>query len=167
MKWQMCWAPAVALLAAHAVQARPVGYEEALRAAVVEQPGVQARELQLQARRESAKAADELPDPQLRAGLMNLPVTGPEFLDPTQMTQFQVGIEQAIPNPAKLQARAAIAGGDIAYASAQLAHARHMARIAAGQAWISLAYAQRAILVASAAMRQVDELAPVANAAVA
>ena len=164
-----CLLPA-ALLAAPAY-AQPVGsdltYEEAVRAALIEQPGVQARELQLQARQEAAEAADELPDPRLCAGIRNLPVTGPNFLDPTQMTMLEVGVEQEIPNPAKRRARAAIAAADIDVSQAQVAHARHMARLAAGQAWIALAYAQRALLVADQALEEVRELIPAAHAAVA
>lgn len=98
---------------------------------------------------------------------MNLPVTGPDFLDPTQMTQLQIGVEQEIPNPAKLRARAGVAGAEIGVAQAQLAHTRHMARISAGQAWISLAYAQRALVVADEALEEVRALAPLSNAAVA
>lgn len=172
MVWRSGCASVALIFIAQGAQAQPVGsefitYEEALRSAVLEQPRVQARELQVQARREAAEAADELPDPQLSAGIMNLPVTGPEFLDPTQMTQLQVGIEQNIPNPAERRARAAIAGADIGFANAQLAHARHMAPIAAGQAWIALAYSQRALVVADEALEEVRELVPVANAAVA
>lgn len=170
MKRLAGWLLPAALLAAPA-DAQPVGsrltYEEAVRAAVIEQPGVQARELQLEARREAAEAADELPDPQVRAGIMNLPVTGPDFFDPTQMTQLQVGIEQDIPNLAKRRARAGIAGAEIGVAHAQLAHARHMARLSAGQAWIELAYAQQALVVADEALEEVRELVPLSNAAVA
>ena len=161
------WLMPVLLATASAASAQAIGYQEALKAAVTEQPQVQTRELQLEARREAADAADALPDPRLRAGITNLPVTGPNFLDPTQMTQFQVGVEQEIPNPAKLRARAAIAGADIGFAGAQLAHARHMARIVAGRAWIALAYSQRALVVVEEAQEEVRELVPVANAAVA
>lgn len=166
MRWQMFWAPAVALLAANSAQARPIGYDEALRAAGADQPALQAGELRVAAQREAAEAAEELPDPTLRAGIMNLPVTGPDFFDPTQMTQFQVGIEQDIPHPAKLRARAGIAGADIGVAQAQLAHTRHMALLSAGQAWIALAYSQRALLVADEALEQVLELVPLSYAAV-
>jgi outer membrane protein TolC len=157
----------VLLAAGPPAYAQPVGYEEVLRAAVAEQPQVRARELQLEARREAADAADELPDPTLRAGVRNLPVTGPEFLDPTMMTMLEVGVEQDIPHPAERRARAGIASANIDFAHAQLAHARHMARLGAGQAWVELAYAQRALVVADEAMAEIAGLVPVARSAVA
>lgn len=141
-------------------------YDEAIRAAVIEQPGVQAGELQLQARRDAAEAAGQLPDPQLRAGIMNLPVTGPDFLDPTMMTRLLFGIEQRIPNRGKLRARSGMADAEIGLAQAQLDRTRYVSRIASGQAWISLAYAQRSLAVADEALNELRQLVPVAYAAV-
>lgn len=155
------------LAAAPAAHAQSVGYEEALRAAVAEQPQVRARELQLEARREAADAADELPDPRLRAGIANLPVTGPDLLDPTMMTMLEVGVEQEIPNLAERHARGGMAAADIDFAHAELARARYMARLGAGQAWIELAYSQRALVVADGALDEIRELVPVARSAVA
>ncbi|WP_233998167.1 TolC family protein [Erythrobacter sp. QSSC1-22B] len=169
MKKSTSWLLPAALLAVPA-SAQQVGpgltYDEAIRAAVIEQPGVQAGELQLQARQDAAEAADELPDPQLRAGIMNLPVTGPDFLDPTMMTQLLVGIEQRIPNRGKLRARTRMADAEIGLAQAQLDQTKYMARIASGRAWISLTYAQRSLVVADEALNELRQLVPVAYAAV-
>ena len=148
------------------VMAQPVSYEEALRGAVVEQPQVRSRELQLDARRSAADAADELPDPTLRAGIRNLPVTGPDLLDPTMMTMLEVGVEQQIPNLAERRARAGIADADIDTAGAELARTRYLARLGAGEAWVQLAYAQRRLMVADAALDQVSDLVPVSRSAV-
>lgn len=169
MDWRICWAPAAALFSAHAAQAQPIGYKETLRLAGLEQPALQAREARIEARRESAEAADELPDPQLTAGVMNLPVTGPEAFDPTgqMMTMLQVGVEQEIPNLAKRRARTGIAQADVGFARAELAHAEHMARLGAGQAWIALAFAQRRIALADETLGQLRELVPAARSAVA
>ncbi|KHK93399.1 TolC family protein [Novosphingobium malaysiense] len=148
------------------VMAQPVSYEEALRSAVVEQPQVRSRELQLDARRSAADAADELPDPTLRAGIRNLPVTGPDLLDPTMMTMLEVGVEQQIPNLAERRARASIAGADIETAGAELARTRYLARLGAGEAWVQLAFAQRRLMVADTALDQVTDLVPVSRSAV-
>ena len=148
------------------VMAQPVSYEEALRGAVVEQPQVRSRELQLDARRSAADAADELPDPTLRAGIRNLPVTGPDLLDPTMMTMLEVGVEQQIPNLAERRARASIAGADIETAGAELARTRYLARLGAGEAWVQLAFAQRRLMVADTALDQVTDLVPVSRSAV-
>ena len=74
--------PFSALLVAQTAQAQSVGYEETLAAARAEQPMLEAGAFRIQARRDAAEAADELPDPRVRAGVMNLPVTGPAAFDP-------------------------------------------------------------------------------------
>jgi len=167
---KICWTAFPVLLAlAPASYAQSIGYEEALRAAVSEQPQVRARELQLEARRSVADAADELPDPRLRAGIQNLPVTGPAAfeIDRQLPTQIQVGVEQDIPNLAERHARARVAAADIDLASAQLTLAQLMARLGAGEAWISLAYTQQALNVTDDALRQIERLVPLARSAVA
>ncbi|MXO60951.1 TolC family protein [Altererythrobacter salegens] len=157
----------VALLTANAVQAQQVTYDEALNAAVSDQPLVRTSELRLEARREVADAADELPDPRIRTGLRNIPITGPDAFDPVMMTMFEVGIEQEIPNLAERRARAGLASADIEWAAAELSHARHMARIGAGQAWIALAFAQRSETVASEALVEIARTVPLASSSVA
>lgn len=167
---KICWTAFPVLLAlAPASYAQSIGYEEALRAAVSEQPQVRARELQLEARRSVADAADELPDPRLRAGIQNLPVTGPAAfeIDRQLPTQIQVGVEQDISNLAERHARARMAVADIDLASAQLTRAQLTARLGAGEAWISLAYTQQALNVIDEALRQIERLVPLARSAVA
>ena len=167
---KICWTAFPVLLAlAPASYAQSIGYEEALRAAVSEQPQVRARELQLEARRSVADAADELPDPRLRAGIQNLPVAGPAAfeIDRQLPTQIQVGVEQDIPNLAERHARARMAVADIDLASAQLTRAQLTARLGAGEAWISLTYTQQALNVIDEALRQIERLVPLARSAVA
>ena len=72
MKWRSSCAFVALIFVAQGAQAQSVGYEEALRAARVEQPVLQARELEVEALRNAAEAADELPDPRLRAGIVYL-----------------------------------------------------------------------------------------------
>ncbi|MGE0775216.1 MAG: TolC family protein [Sphingomonadaceae bacterium] len=169
MIWRFGWAPAAALFAAQAAWAQPVGYEEALQAARVQQPLLQARELQVEALRSTAEAAVELPDPRLSAGLVNAPVTGPNAftLDGTMMTMLQVGVSQDIPNLAKRHARSGVAEADIRFAQARLAHTRHDVLIAVGQAWVALAYAQQRLALATDALDDLRALVPVARSAVA
>lgn len=169
MTWRFGWAPAAALLAAQAAWAQPVGYEEALQAARVRQPVLQAHELQVAARRNTAEAAAELPDPRLSAGIVNAPVTGPNAfnLDGSMMTMLQVGVSQDIPNLAKRHARSGIAEADIRVAQARLAHAEHDVLIAVGQSWVALAFAQRRMTLANEGLDELHALVPVARSAVA
>lgn len=157
------------LISGSAAVAQPVSYEDALQLALREQPAVLAREAQIEARRETAQAAAELPDPRLMAGITNFPVTGPAAFDPTgdMMTMLEVGVEQEIPNLAKRRALAGIAQSDVSYAQAELAHAEHMARLAAGQAWVALAIAQRRLALMDEALEELRRLVPVARSAVA
>jgi outer membrane protein TolC len=165
---RITWTAIPVLLAlAPASNAQSVGYEEALRAATSDQPQVRTSELRLDARREIA--ADELPDPRLRAGIQNLPVSGPAAFELGRQlpTQIQVGIEQEIPNLAKRRARFGMADADIDLAAAQLRQTRYRVRVGAGMAWISLAYAQRALTVADDALAEIEGLVPLARSAVA
>lgn len=157
------------LISGSAAAAQPVSYEDALQLALREQPAVQAGESRIEARRETAAAAATLPDPRLTAGITNFPVTGPVAFDPTgdMMTMFEIGVEQEIPNVGKRHALAGIAQADVNYAQAELVHAEHMARLAAGQAWVALAYAQRRLALADEALEELRELVPVARSAVA
>lgn len=164
------WTALPVLLAlAPASNAQSVGYEEALRAATSDQPQVRTSELRLDARREIADAADELPDPRLRAGIQNLPLSGPAAFEVNRQlpTQIQVGIEQEIPNLAKRRARFGIADADIDLAAAQLRQTRYRVRLGAGMAWISLAHAQRALTVADDALAEIEGLVPLARSSVA
>src|SRR3546814_14293139 len=81
MNWRSGCESVALIVYAQGAQAQPVGYEEALRAARLNQPVLQARELEVEALRSTAEAADELPDPRLRVGIVNLPVTGPAAFD--------------------------------------------------------------------------------------
>ena len=167
---RITWTAIPVLLAlAPASNAQSVGYEEALRAATSDQPQVRTSELRLDARREIADAADELPDPRLRAGIQNLPVSGPAAFELNRQlpTQIQVGIEQEIPNLAKRRARFGMAEADIDLAAAQLRQTSYRVRVGAGMAWISLAYAQRALTVADDALAEIEGLVPLAHSAVA
>lgn len=167
---RISWTALPVLLAlAPASNAQSVGYEEALRAATSDQPQVRTSELRLDARREIADAADELPDPRLRAGIQNLPLSGPAAFELNRQlpTQIQVGIEQEIPNLAKRRARFGMAEADIDLAAAQLRQTSYRVRVGAGMAWISLAYAQRALTVADDALAEIERLVPLARSSVA
>ncbi len=169
MSWRICWVPLAAMIAAQAAQAQPVGYEEALEAARAEQPVLEAGALRVEARRVAADAADELPDPRLRAGVMNLPVTGPAAfeIDRQLPTQIAVGIEQEIPNLARRRARSGLAASEIRLAEARLGMTERSVLADAGGAWVSLYYAQRRMDLARTALADLREFVPVANSAVA
>ena len=168
MDWRIGWVPFSALLAAQTAQAQSVGYEEALAAVRGEQPVLEAGALRVQSRREAAEAADELPDPRVRAG-MNLPVTGPAAFDPDRQlpTQIAIGIEQEIPNLARRRARFGVASSEVRLAEARLGMAERILLADAGTAWVRLHYAQARLHLAQGALDELRAFVPVANSAVA
>jgi len=169
MNLRIGWVPFSALLAAQAAHAQSVGFEETLAAVRAEQPLLEAGALRVQARREAAEAADELPDPRVRAGIINLPVTGPAAFDPYGQlpTQIAIGVEQEIPNIARRRARYGIAGSEIRLAEARLGMTERTIVAEAGTAWVSLYYAQQRLELARLAFADLSGLVPVANSAVA
>src|SRR3546814_11828201 len=101
----------------------------------------------------TAEAADELPDPRLRVGIVNLPVTGPAAFDLDRQlpTQVQVGVEQEIPNLAKRRASAGIALSAIRLSEARLRVVRRDVAFAAARPWLLLASAQQPLALATQA----------------
>ena len=169
MDWRIGLLPFSALLSAQAAQAQSVGYEEALASVRVEQPALEAGALRVQSRREAAEAADELPDPRVRAGVMNLPVSGPAAfeLDRQLPTQVAIGIEQEIPNLARRRAKFGVASSEVRLAEARLGVTDRGLLADAGTAWVRLYYAQARIELAHAALDELRAFVPAANSAVA
>jgi outer membrane protein TolC len=85
------------------VAAQTLTLEEAQQLAVISQPLLDSRQASIVAARESAIAAQQLPDPKLRAGILNLPVEGPEAftLGQEAMTMRMVGVMQEFPRREK------------------------------------------------------------------
>lgn len=169
MFWRIGWVPFWALFAAPGALAQPVGFDEAIAIARTDAPIVAARAMQVDARKVRAGAADELPDPRLNGGLVNLPVTGPVAFEPDRQlpTQFAIGIQQDIPNLAKRNADRSIANADTRIARAALAHARHDVAIRTGEAWVSLFYAQERLVRATNGLDEMRRLVAPARSAVA
>ena len=100
-------------------QAAPLTLDEALRLARDNAPSLAAEHARLQAASSAAIAAGELPDPQLRLGVQNYPVGGPErwSIDQDFMTMQMVGVMQEVPNGAKRRARIEVAEAAVARAA--------------------------------------------------
>ena len=135
------WPSAVALVAAVLAlpsQAAPLTLVEALRLAEDNAPSLAAEQAKLQAASSAAVPAGELPDPQLRLGVQNYPVGGPErwSIDRDFMTMQVVGVMQEVPNRAKRQARAEVAAAAVERAAAEGTVERFNVRQAVALAWI-------------------------------
>ena len=97
--------------------------------------------------RETARAAGELPDPVVRAGVDNLPITGPDRLNTTRdsMTMKRVGISQEWVSPAKRRARQAAAEAAVTREAAQADLAAADARMQTALVYLDALYAAEAL----------------------
>lgn len=81
---------------AAAQQRLPLTIAEAEDLAVAREPGHESLLAQAEAMQEHAVAAEQLPDPTMRVGLANYPISGGSF-STEGMTQAQLGFRQAFP----------------------------------------------------------------------
>lgn len=158
------WLMLGAAFLSSAAQSAPLTYSAALQRAS-EAPTLQARTAEVTAARAAAGAAGRLPDPKLRFGLDNFPVSGPPAwrFGPESMTMATVGLMQDVPNGAKRRAERGRAAADISAAeSGQAVEARNV-RLAAGLAWVDLYYARRKLAALdeiAAALKPLHDAAP-------
>jgi cobalt-zinc-cadmium efflux system outer membrane protein len=136
--------PLAALLVGPAL-AEPLTYAAALDLAERTAPSLQASHLKADAARASSRAAGQLPDPKLAAGIDNFPVSGPNAgrFGADFMTMTKVGVMQDMPNAGRRRAERSVASAEIAGAEAETALERRKVRVATALAWIDAAYAER------------------------
>ncbi|MEN9492733.1 MAG: hypothetical protein RJA63_3182 [Pseudomonadota bacterium] len=160
-RWRV-WALAFGLFAVAPAWSATAGitFDDAVRLAAVRAPMLQARQSQIAASQEEAARAAALPDPKLKLGVANLPVTGADALDfgADFMTMKQIGVMQEFPARAKRQARQAVADRTVEQAQALSTAERQTVRQAVAQGWIALWAAQREV----AALQALREPANVA-----
>lgn len=149
--------------------AEPLTFDRALELAEGGAPQLQASALGVEAAEAAARAAGRLPDPQLRFGVDNLPVSGPMAgrLGDEAMTMARVGLMQEVPSGARRRAERAVAEADVHIAVAGDAIVRRDARIAAGLAWLDLHYAGRRLAAMDEVLSTLEPLWEAAPASVA
>lgn len=98
---------AVIVLTASFAQAQVLTLEETQRLAVAAQPLLEGQQASIESARESAIAARQLPDPKLKAGILNLPVEDAEAfaLGQEAMTMRMIGVMQEFPRREKRELR--------------------------------------------------------------
>jgi len=148
----------------HAADGESLSLVEALKIGERASPRLVAQGAALAAARESMSRAGQLPDPKLRFGIDNLPVTGPDKFsynaDP--MTMRRIALMQDIPNGEKRSLREARAARERDVEAANLAAQRAAVQREVALAWFELSYARqsRAQLVdlATELQLQIDTL---------
>lgn len=141
---------AAAMLPLLAVAA-PLSLESALRLAVQRSEAARAGRAGVQSATEASHAAGQLPDPVLRAGIENLPVTGADRFSTTRdsMTMKRVGISQEWVSPAKRALRQAAAQAAIGREAVQAQAAIADTRLQTALAYLDAFYAGEALKLAT------------------
>ena len=119
--------------------AEPLSFDAALAIAVRETPALRAEAIQVDAARQAAIPAGELPDPKLTLGLDNVPIEGSNrfSLSSEPMTMQRIGVMQEFPNHAKRGARVDAARGRVALSEAQTRITRLAVLRETAVAWIA------------------------------
>lgn len=135
----------LATLALAPVQAQPLSLQEALRAAETQSPRLIAQRFAAHAAAEQVGRAAELPDPKLRLGLENLPVTGEDRLryERDFMTMRSIGLMQEFPNADKRAARNVRAARQYELEGANVQAQVSSLRREIASAWLEVHYAER------------------------
>ncbi|KRB79519.1 TolC family protein [Noviherbaspirillum sp. Root189] len=140
---------------AHA-QASTLTLNEALQLSLQRSSLPKAAEAAVQASREAAVKAGQLPDPMLKVGIENLPVNGADRWSTTQdfMTMRRVGIEQQWVSSDKRAARS-----DRAQRAVESEEGNYLADVAkvreeTAKAWVTVLYAQRSLALVKALEQQ-------------
>jgi outer membrane protein TolC len=151
---------ALILAASQAAGAQPLlTHSEAVRLALERSSKLQAADSALAATRELAVAAGQLPDPVLKAGLENVPLSGPDRLSLTRdsMTMRRIGVMQELTRPDKRRLRTERVERDTERLQAERQQALASVQREASLAWTELRYTQAMVGVVEV-MRQETRL---------
>ncbi|MCC7200728.1 MAG: TolC family protein [Gammaproteobacteria bacterium] len=135
------WMSAAGLAAA----AEPLSLEDALALAEPTTPMLAARRAAVLAAEQRVGPAGELPDPELIAGIDNLPTDGADAgsLTADFMTMRKVGLMQRFVRRDKRTLRQELAAADAEREAAMLTSERLSVRVAVARAWIATPLAER------------------------
>jgi outer membrane protein TolC len=125
--------------------AQSLSLEDALKAGEAQSPRLTAQRHMFSASEAQVGRAGELPDPKLRLGIENLPVTGPDAwrYGRDSMTMGQIGLAQEFPNSAKRSALSQRAERMRDVESANLAALRAALHRDIAMAWLEAHFAER------------------------
>lgn len=129
------------------LQAAPLSLESALDLAVQRSEAARAARAGMASAAESAHAAGQLPDPMLKAGVDNLPVTGRDRLSTTResMTTKRIGIGQEWVSPEKRAIRQAAAEAMVGREGVAVQTAAAEVRLQTALAYVDAWYAAEAL----------------------
>lgn len=151
------------------VAAAPLSLESALQLAVQRSEAARAGRAGVLSATEASRAAGQLPDPVLRVGVDNLPVTGADRFSTTRdsMTMKRIGISQEWVSPAKRAARQAAADAAIEREAVQARAAIADTRLQTALAYLDALYAAEALKLTTLAENHAHEELEAARARLA
>jgi outer membrane protein TolC len=122
-----------------------LSFDDALARALNETPALAVNAAQVDAAKQSAIPAGELPEPKLILGVDNLPIEGADrySLTSDSMTMQRIGLMQEFPNHAKRVAQATVAQAQVKVAEAQTRITRLIVVRETATAWITRATVER------------------------
>ena len=127
--------------------ATPLTLEEAAQLALANQPLLASQQAGITAAENNAVAAEQLPDPKLKVGLSELPITGSEAFSVRRdnFTQYKVGVTQEFTRAEKRRLRGAIGRLEAERDTEELEVIRRAIKRDAGLAWLDVFYPERAV----------------------
>jgi cobalt-zinc-cadmium efflux system outer membrane protein len=152
---------------ASAAQAGPLTFNAAQELAL-RSPVITGTAAELEAAKAQRLAAGKLPDPRVRLGLDNFPISGPPAgtFAGDSMTMVSVGLMQDRPSVAKREAARQAAQAEVTTAGARQALTARETQVAAALAWIDLFYTDQKLAALAAVERAITPLRDTAPAAV-
>ncbi|MBM5573357.1 TolC family protein [Deefgea sp. CFH1-16] len=121
------------------IAAYALTFESAQNIALRDAPQLQVSQAQITVAQQSAIPAGELPDPKIKLGIDNLPLTGPDRFNPgpNGMAMQTFALMQEFPNSNKRNARVQAANARISVSEIERKIARQNVARETAQAWIS------------------------------
>jgi outer membrane protein TolC len=157
----------LAFATAHAESPAPLSLDEAVRLAEQQAPSLDARQAALTSAADAVGPAGQLPDPELVAGIDNLPITTGDAFSLTRdfMTMRKVGVMQTFTRREKrdLRTRRAEAGAE--RERALLINERLSVREATAKAWIACWAAEKRLGLLQSLRARADAQVAAATAA--
>jgi outer membrane protein TolC len=143
--WLITILSALLASAAGAAYAEPLTLAAALAEARMSSPNVTAQALQIDAARSEVTPASQLPDPKLSVGATDFPISGPLAGRPDRdnFSMLSLGFSQDVPSRAKRRARTEEAQAEVGVAASGLSVEQRKVEVGAGEAWVSLYYAEQ------------------------
>ncbi|TCV89053.1 TolC family protein [Sulfurirhabdus autotrophica] len=132
-------------LAAFTTTSYALSYDEALHIADSRASQLQAKENNVAAAKSLRAAAGELPDPKLKIGINNLPISGTNAWGLTQepMTMQMIGLMQEVPNSDRREGARQLADANITRADTELQIERLAVKRDTASAWLKVYFLQQ------------------------